>query len=279
MKQRARGFTLIEILIVLAIIAILMALLFPAFKRAEESSHQASCATNLHEIYVALQLYRNDERRYPASLAFLLPNDFTLNNVTGASSATNSNGTGYLKSANQYLLCPDDDTQSTTPRTSYGDVSTGLQSVLPPYDPTTPTNTDASQFVWNWFGYQSSSAIGPNGAPIGPDGTAYTTAPSSPPSALLVDPTNAYNLRTNPINYSLSNRFAPSGTIITHCIYHRLPTSSVSDNRSLYTEPAADGTGALDLILRLDGTAKVYEVASFNQVGSSGYAPWQQQNF
>ena len=269
-KQRAGGFTLIEILIVLAIIAILAALLFPAFKRAEESGYQANCATNLHEIYVAVQLYRNDERRYPASLAFLLPNDFTLNNVTGAPSATNTSGSGYLKSANQYLLCPDDDTQSTNPRTSYGDVSTGLASILPAYDPLNPTNSDMSAYVWNWLGYRS-------------DGTAYTAYPTTAANALLVDTNPAdggWNYRSNPINYSLSNRFAPSGTIITHCIYHRLPTSNLADVRALYTEtPASDATGAKDLILRLDGTAKIYDVTSFNQPGSSGYPPWMQQNF
>jgi prepilin-type N-terminal cleavage/methylation domain-containing protein len=42
-----RGFTLIEVLIVLVIISILMALLFPAFQRAQENGRQASCQSNL----------------------------------------------------------------------------------------------------------------------------------------------------------------------------------------------------------------------------------------
>jgi prepilin-type N-terminal cleavage/methylation domain-containing protein len=68
-----RGFTLIEVLIVLVIISILMALLFPAFQRAQESGRQASCQSNLKQIYLAVMQYKNDEREFSATLAVLLP--------------------------------------------------------------------------------------------------------------------------------------------------------------------------------------------------------------
>jgi len=51
---RARaGFTLIEILVVVAIIAVLVALLLPVLSKAQEKSRQATCLSNQHQLYLA----------------------------------------------------------------------------------------------------------------------------------------------------------------------------------------------------------------------------------
>ncbi|HEX8237885.1 MAG TPA: DUF1559 domain-containing protein [Abditibacteriaceae bacterium] len=61
-----RGFTLIEILIVLVIIAILAAILFPAFARAREGARRASCASNLRQLGMAFRQYTQDNNnKYP----------------------------------------------------------------------------------------------------------------------------------------------------------------------------------------------------------------------
>ena len=67
------GFTLIEILIVVAIIGLLAALLFPAFKSARGAAHRASCASNLQQIGLAFQMYAQDARNKLPPL--LLPSD------------------------------------------------------------------------------------------------------------------------------------------------------------------------------------------------------------
>src|SRR5438067_6912252 len=62
----ARGFTLIELLVVIAIIAILAALLLPVLSKAKYAAYRANCASNLHQIGVALRLYVDEFQKYPA---------------------------------------------------------------------------------------------------------------------------------------------------------------------------------------------------------------------
>lgn len=58
--RRNRAFTLIELLIVIAILALLAAILFPAFLQAQEKARAASCTSNLKQIGVAFQMYAQD---------------------------------------------------------------------------------------------------------------------------------------------------------------------------------------------------------------------------
>ncbi len=67
LRRVRAAFTLIEILVVLAVIGILAAILFPVFSSARESARTTTCASNLHQISLGFQLYLdNSNRRYPA---------------------------------------------------------------------------------------------------------------------------------------------------------------------------------------------------------------------
>ncbi len=59
-------FTLIELLIVVAIIAILAALLLPALNKAKEKSHVVLCSTNLKQIGYGYTAYANDYKGWSA---------------------------------------------------------------------------------------------------------------------------------------------------------------------------------------------------------------------
>jgi len=66
-SARAAAFTLVEMLVVLAIIALLAALLLPVLRNAQEEARATACLGNLHQIGLALQIYVSENNnRLPA---------------------------------------------------------------------------------------------------------------------------------------------------------------------------------------------------------------------
>src|SRR5437870_3733437 len=58
--RKRQAFTLIELLFVIAIIAILAAILFPVFAQAREQARATSCLSNTKQIALGLLMYSQD---------------------------------------------------------------------------------------------------------------------------------------------------------------------------------------------------------------------------
>ena len=88
-RQRARrssgGFTLVELLVVIGIIALLISILLPTLNKAKEASKRTACMSNQRQLTAAWLIYAHDNKDYLV--------DPNTNNATGWIGAGNTEAT------------------------------------------------------------------------------------------------------------------------------------------------------------------------------------------
>lgn len=95
---RKRGFTLVELLVVMAVVGALMALLLPAVQSAREAARRTKCASNLHQLGLAITMYCDARQGW-------FPD--TVHTVEAEKAWINTLAP-YLESVDKVRLCPVD---------------------------------------------------------------------------------------------------------------------------------------------------------------------------
>src|SRR5215831_12946297 len=108
-QSKTPGFTLVELLVVMAVILVLAALLLPALQRARARGQTAACINNLRQLGLAAASYSSDAGRFPTILEWLYdrPGQAEGDLTTGKLFP-------YLKSKSTYL-CPTQARKVTNP--------------------------------------------------------------------------------------------------------------------------------------------------------------------
>lgn len=240
--RRREGFTIIEVLTVIAIIGILAALIFPAIGTARMRAKQTQCMSNMYNIFTAIKSFQLDEHRYPDFIAGPVQYDSS-NKVIPLERNTGMGTLGpgisgdrmvalypeYIKSISA-LKCPLSTLNAGGVEYATSSISDDPMFAYSPPAPYIP-KSDRSKTQYQVYLYSSYDCQQPKGFPL--------EAHYSNLWYYVADPTDP----STPQAYErqLWWRTPPEDTMVTWCSFHR---------------GSASNPASKDLVLFLDGRVK-----------------------
>ncbi|MGB7158739.1 MAG: type II secretion system protein [Tepidisphaeraceae bacterium] len=128
-KRKHGGFTLVELLVVIGIIALLISMLLPALNKAREAGNRAACLSNLRQIGQMIHLYANENKDQIAlgTRSNVYQDNYTIR-YTGAGQYYSFGPyyvAGFIKKQPKVMHCP----------SSQGDIFHDFDSVNNPWKP------------------------------------------------------------------------------------------------------------------------------------------------
>jgi prepilin-type N-terminal cleavage/methylation domain-containing protein len=240
------GFTLVEMLVVISIIVVLVAILFPVIASARHKSRMVRCQTNLSALTQAMVDYKRQWHRYPPRPYY----DTNVQMYIGGFSAL------YPEYLDTYedLICPDDHTVihaseeardrrycSYNGRIELAEDQSASGEDRWPFS--VDSDTGNQMITYNYHGYDDK----------GWDrDTPLTPSAASPTPPAWLDRGWKYYPR-------LMNIYAPEYTLVSHCTFHRGFYSKEAEQRDTYVDLGSEtDTLLVDRWQAVEGGASLF---------------------